>query len=87
MFLSLCGYLPFYQEDRNLTARLILIGKFEFDPEEWSEISKEAKDLIKNLLTKDVEKRLTGAQVLEHDWLVTECDGTLIFGGRLFGHK
>jgi len=73
-YVLLCGYLPFYQEDRNLTARLIRIGKFEFDPEEWSEISKEAKDLIKNLMTKDVEKRLTAAGVLEHDWLTKNRD-------------
>ena len=42
-------------------------GKFDFDGEEWDEISKEAKDLIKKLIAKP-EKRLTAQEALEHKW-------------------
>lgn len=42
-------------------------GKFDFDGEEWDEISKEAKDLIKKLICKP-EKRLTAQEALEHKW-------------------
>ena len=42
-------------------------GKFDFDGEEWDEISKEAKDLIKKLICKP-EKRLTAMEALQHKW-------------------
>ena len=38
-------------------------GKFDFDGEEWDEISKEARDLIKKLVCKP-EKRLTANEAL-----------------------
>jgi hypothetical protein len=37
---------------------MVQLGQFEFDGDEWVEISKEAKDLIKKLIAKP-EKRLT----------------------------
>ena len=40
---------------------------FDFDGEEWDEITKEAKDLIKKLICKP-EKRLTAQEALEHKW-------------------
>ena len=43
-------------------------GKFDFDGEEWDEISKDAKDLIKKLICKP-EKRLTAQEALEHKWM------------------
>jgi calcium-dependent protein kinase len=42
-------------------------GKFDFDGEEWDEITKEAKDLIKKLICKP-EKRLTANEALQHKW-------------------
>ena len=43
-------------------------GKFDFEGEEWTEISKEAKDLIKKLICKP-EKRLTAEEALQHKWI------------------
>ena len=37
---------------------MVAKGKFDFDGEEWENISKEAKDLIKKLIYKP-EKRLS----------------------------
>lgn len=71
-YVLLCGYLPFYQEDRSTTARLIRLGRYEYDPEEWSVITDEAKDLIDNMLTKDVDKRYSAKQVLEHAWITSK---------------
>ena len=42
-------------------------GKFDFDGEEWDEVSSEAKDLIGKLITKP-ERRLTAAEALQHKW-------------------
>jgi len=68
-YVLLCGYLPFYQEDRAMTAKLIRLGRYEYDPEEWEVITPEAKDLIDHMLTKDVEKRFSAKDVLNHPWI------------------
>lgn len=36
----------------------------------WGAVSKEAKDLIEKMLTKDPAQRITAVQVLEDPWLV-----------------
>lgn len=38
----------------------------------WSNISKEAIDLVKKLLTTSPEMRLSAAETLEHPWLADE---------------
>lgn len=43
-------------------------GKFDFDGDEWTDVSKEAKDLIKKLICKS-EKRLTASEALQHPWI------------------
>ena len=42
-------------------------GKYDFNGDEWEEVSKEAKDLIKKLIAKP-EKRLTAQEALDHKW-------------------
>jgi len=68
----LCGYLPFYHEERAITVRLIRLGKFDFDDEEWEDISDEAKDLIQRLLQVDVDKRITGPEILQHPFMLKD---------------
>lgn len=45
-------------------------AKIEFKEEDWGSISKEAKDLVKNLLAKDFNKRYSPFQALAHPWIV-----------------
>ena len=40
-----------------------------FEGEEWADITREAIDLIKNMLNKNPAERLTAEQCLEHKWL------------------
>ena len=58
LYILLCGYPPFYGDDDQEILTMVQKGKFDFDGEEWDEITKEAKDLIKKLICKP-EKRLT----------------------------
>jgi len=68
-YILLCGYPPFYDEnDANLFAQ-ILKGEFEFDSPYWDDISDEAKAFIRALMCVDVEKRLTCAEALQHEWI------------------
>ena len=43
-------------------------GEFDFDGEEWDDISNDAKDLIRKLICKP-EKRLTADEALKHRWV------------------
>jgi serine/threonine protein kinase len=68
LYVLLCGFPPFYDEnDAELFAQ-IQTGKFEFISPYWDTISKEAKDLITKLLCVDPKKRLTAEQALTHPW-------------------
>jgi len=67
LYILLCGYPPFYGDDDQEILQMVAKGKFDFDGEEWDDISKEAKDLIKKLICKP-EKRLTAQEALEHKW-------------------
>ena len=52
--------------------QLIKGGNFEFYEEDWREISKEAKDLISNLLVLEYDKRWSAKQALHSSWFTTE---------------
>ena len=74
LYILLCGYPPFYGDDDREILEMVAKGKFDFDGEEWDEISKEAKDLIKKLICKP-EKRLTAQEALEHKWFKKALKG------------
>ena len=67
LYVFLCGYPPFFGEDDQEIIAAVQKGVFDFDGEEWDEISKEAKDLIKKLIVRP-EKRLTAEEALQHKW-------------------
>ncbi|KAE9553753.1 hypothetical protein FO519_003021 [Halicephalobus sp. NKZ332] len=92
IYVMLCGYPPFYGRCENENCgwdqgeacddcqeslfHRIQSGEFEFPEEDWSEISESAKDLIRNLLVKDVSKRFTADAVLRHPWVLHEAPQT-----------
>ncbi|CAN0550470.1 unnamed protein product, partial [Ectocarpus sp. 12 AP-2014] len=69
IYIILAGYPPFHDEDQNRLYRKIKAGHYRFDPEYWNDVSSEAKDLIRKLLTVDPTRRLTAAEACEHPWL------------------
>lgn len=81
-YILLGGYPPFHDENQKNLFRLIKAAKYEFHPEYWSNVSDEAKDLIRNLLTLDVNKRLTVKQALAHPWVQASA---AVLGGRNLG--
>lgn len=67
LYIFLCGYPPFYGEDDQEILRAVQLGKYDFDGDEWEDVSDEAKDLIRKLIAKP-ERRLTADEALKHKW-------------------
>ena len=69
LYILLCGYPPFDDEDEDEQDRCIVGGILEFDDEDWGHVSKEAKDLVRKCLTVDQSTRYTAKQVFSHPWM------------------
>lgn len=76
LFMLLGGYPPFYEpdDDQKTMFRKIVNCEYQFHPENWEDVSEEAKDLIRGLLELDVKKRLTVDQALDHPWMNVSMD-------------
>ena len=70
MYMMLSGQPPFKGENDEEIFQAIKNGKYNFDEEKWDIISNDAKDLIKNLLIKDPDKRYSAEKALNHPWIV-----------------
>ena len=69
MYMMLSGNPPFKGDNDEEIYQAVKEGKYNFDDEKWDEISGEAKDLIKNLLIKDMNKRYSAKKALTHPWI------------------
>lgn len=74
LYILLCGFPPFYDEDNTALFEQIKSGTFEFPSPYWDDVSDIAKDLISKLLKVDPSERLQGDEILEHPWF--QGDGT-----------
>merc|ERR1712078_558989 len=63
------GYPPFIESNQRTLFRKIRKGQYEFHEEYWGQVSEDAKDLIRNLLVVDPDKRYTSEQALENKWI------------------
>lgn len=74
VFLLLSGNLPFMGRSQKELFRKIVAGKYEFDDEDWKDVSSDAKDLVKRLLVLNPDDRITAAEAVRHRWLKTSKD-------------
>jgi calcium-dependent protein kinase len=74
LFTCLGGYRPFVGKNIKEIYKNIIEGNYKFHPREWSWISRDAKDLISMMLTRDPKKRITAELALQHPWfgLITD---------------
>ena len=63
MFIILSGSPPFYHADNFELFEIIKRGKFTFAAPAWAEVSEEAKDLIRRLLVRNPEQRLSMEEI------------------------
>ena len=59
LFIMLCGYPPFSGQNEDEIFKKVKSGKFTFEPDDWENHSKDAKSLIKKMLTVDPVKRIS----------------------------
>jgi calcium/calmodulin-dependent protein kinase I len=85
MYIILCGYPPFYDENDAVLFENIMDGRFEFHSPYWDNICEEAKDLIKKLLVVDPRKRLTATEALKHHWFDMTFDRSMKLHHELAG--
>lgn len=68
-YVLLSGLTPFAGDNDIETLKNVKACNWEFDQGAFANISDEAKDFIRRLLTKEKEKRMTAHECLDHAWL------------------
>ena len=67
----LSGFPPFNGASDLLITEKVKKGEYSFDKNAvWRSVSDDAKDFIRKLLEKNVDKRLSADEALQHPWIV-----------------
>mmetsp|Transcript_1794 Transcript_1794/g.4043 ORF Transcript_1794/g.4043 Transcript_1794/m.4043 type:complete len:572 (-) Transcript_1794:316-2031(-) len=69
MYTLLAGTVPFRGTDEEI-LRKVRVGIVPYPPEVWGSISGAAKHLIRGLLTRNPDTRMTAEAALAHKWIV-----------------
>lgn len=69
VYILLGGYPPFIESNQRTLFRKIRKGQYEFHDEYWSQVSEDAKDLIRNLLCVNPDERYTSHKALNNKWI------------------
>ena len=68
LYILLSGNVPFNGRDEREITQKIKLGKFDLNRKPFDNISEEAKDLIKQCLEMNVNKRISAKEAMEHPW-------------------
>ena len=69
LYILLCGNPPFNGSDDQIINK-VKKGSWEFRGMIWNQISEEAKDLVRQLINKNVNERPSAEQALQHPWIL-----------------
>lgn len=69
LYVMLSGKPPFPGKTDEAIIDKVKQGIYTFPDKEWGKITAEAKDLVRQLMEKDVEKRLSAKDALQHEWI------------------
>ncbi|CAG9310554.1 unnamed protein product [Blepharisma stoltei] len=75
LYLMLCGHPPFNGTSEEQIFKKISRGVFPFKGNEWAVVSREAKNLIKKMLTKDISKRCSAEEAFQDPWVQERVQG------------
>ena len=68
LYIFLCGYPPFNGDNDTEIMKAVKKGIYDFPSEEWSNVSKEGKELVSNMLKYDPKSRFSAKDCLAHSW-------------------
>jgi serine/threonine protein kinase len=71
LYILLCGFPPFYEEELPALFDQILKGRYDFPTPWWDNISDGAKNLVRRMLTVDPNKRITATQAIADPWIAS----------------
>ena len=69
------GSLPFEGAEQEDLFEAIKAGAFELKPEQWDDVSLEARDLVRQMLTVDPKRRPTSEALCDHPWFMLPEEG------------
>ena len=85
LYVMICGYLPFSEENDEKNKNLIIEGKVEYP----KEVSNKLKDLLKHMLEVDTKRRYNFQKIMKHPWVrqLVETKNIFIGGINIFEMK
>ena len=83
LYVMLCGYLPFSDENDEKNKNLILSGKVDYP----KEMSNKVKDLLKHMLDVNIKKRYNFQKILKHPWLKPYNESLFLDGINIYKIK
>lgn len=69
LYILISGRPPFDGNDDREIVKSVKIGNYSMSGSEWKNISREAVDLIKKMLTYDANHRISAEEALNHPWI------------------
>ena len=69
MFIMISSKVPFPGKTSKQILKNVLTKEVSFDNQAFIEVSLEAKDLIKRMLDRNVETRISASGIFEHPWM------------------
>ncbi|CAG9333554.1 unnamed protein product [Blepharisma stoltei] len=63
------GNLPFHGKNHGMTINIIKNEDVIFPSDQWNWVTDGAKDLIRKMLTKDPDKRISAKDAFDHKWV------------------
>ncbi len=66
-FIDRCA--TFYRKDEPEILKKVETEKIKLDDDDWNEISAEVKDLIKKMLNRNPDERISAENALQHPWI------------------
>lgn len=69
LYILLSGRPPFDGKDDKEIVKRVRMGTYSLNGPEWKNISKDAQDLIRKMLTYDPKHRCSASAAIQHTWI------------------
>ncbi|CAI5474732.1 unnamed protein product [Closterium sp. Yama58-4] len=69
LYVLLCGLPPFWGDTTEDVFKSILWQELDFETDPWPVVSTAAKDLVRRMLCRKYERRITVSEILKHPWI------------------